>query len=154
MSTKLTINLFCIGWLCLPSASADDTCRLRFLDSTTLKPIARHTFQLVPRRIELKALPNTPDPNLQFAKPFSTDADGFVSITTTSLVDLTNATKNYVDSVSDSYSRFCISGEHRPPAPMTFSLTTFHAVSGVVAARHLLSSTELTIVTLDAKQPK
>jgi hypothetical protein len=135
----------------ISSVQAEDVYRIRFLDAATLKPIAVKVFQLIPIRIiEKRALnDNRPDPNLQFAESFTSDADGNLSLPETALTRLTAAGKNAVTGHCDGYARFGYSREHFPPSPPTFTFHTMRAKSGRVCASLLLSSTESNLILLE-----
>ena len=143
-------------WLVFPTllaccVQAEESYRVRFLNATTLKPIASSVFQLVPLRIvEKRALgDNSPDPNLQFAESLTSDADGNLTLPVSALARLTATGKNAVAGHCDGYARFSFQRDHFPPSPPTFTFHTMRAKSGRVCASLLLSSTEPNVILLE-----
>ena len=149
MKSAFILWLLCTVGLLSPSLQAEDTYRIRFVQTSTLKPIAEKSFKFVPRRIEQKAIRGTPDPNLQFAEPFTTDAEGILVLPEAVLIRLTAGGNNYVDTYSDSFTRYCLRREERPPAPPIHTITTFRAGTGLVAATFFLSAAEPNIILLE-----
>jgi hypothetical protein len=158
LRTRLVKTTFLFSLLltlcCAEAAQAGDAFRVRFLDSVSVKPLASRTFQFVPRRIEFRAPPGTPDPNLQYAESFTTDSNGVLSIADGVFNRLTNDGKNYVDVHCQSHARFLLRRDNYSPESPTFTITTFRALSGRVAATLLLSTSEPNSLLLEPNAPK
>jgi len=98
MRLLIVAILFCVFTETLSSAAdTAQSCRLRFIDAATLKPISLQKFLFIPRKIFAKMAPGSPDPNLEFAKPFTTDRDGYFQISEALIKELTDDGKIYVN---------------------------------------------------------
>ena len=128
MRLLIVAILFCAFTETLSSAAdTAQSCRLRFIDAATLKPISLQKFLFIPRKIFAKMAPGSPDPNLEFAKPFTTDRDGYFQISEALIKELTDDGKIYVDCSSGPYARFLLRLEHLPNQKAGYTITLFHA---------------------------
>jgi len=157
MKTNYLNVIFTLAWLITTGCAWGDSGRsyeLRFIDSETLRPIISQKFLLIPRKIEVLKYggPESPDPNLKFAKSIRTNSEGNLTLSEKLIVTLTEEGKLYVDSSSDLYTSFCLRAEFFPKGEPNFTITTFHkGLSGRVAGMIYLSEQHVNTLLLESK---
>ena len=136
-------------------AAAVKVFHLRFIDSNTLQSISSQTFLIGPIIIVEKRARNStaPDPNLQFAKPLATDANGNCEIPESLILGLTRGGKFALTSWSDSWARFSLSLQQWPKQDVSYIITTFRSLpDGRVAGTVNLNERKANIILLESQE--